>query len=565
MKLRSRITTDGLSRTPHRAFLRAMGLDDAAIGRPFIGVVTTDSEVTPCTLGLRAQAQHTKSAIVAHGGTPREFTTIAVSDGVSLNHAGMKFSLVSRELIADSVETVMRAHCYDALVGFAGCDKTLPGLMMAMVRCNVPSVFVYGGAAMPGRHRGRDISIQDTIEATGAVQIGAMELAELEQLERESVPTIGACAGQFTANTMAMVAEALGLALPGTTMAPAVDPQRSDDAKRAGVQVLELLRKSGPKPRDLVTRASLRNAAAIVAATGGSSNACLHLPAIAHEAGITLTLDEIAEVFDRTPLVGNLRPGGAYLARDVHVAGGVPTIVRELISAGVFDGTCLTVAGCTHAEAVAQAPPPDGRVIMPLARALSRTGGLRVLRGNLCADGAIVKVAGLQTRFFEGRARVFDCEEDCARAVADRRYEAGDVLVIRYEGPVGGPGMREMLAVTAAVYGQGMGEKVALITDGRFSGVTRGICIGHVSPEAAAGGAIALLREGDPVRIDLEARRVDVLLSDEELAARRAAWSSPPRRLAGTLQKYASLVGPSHRGAVTHAGAVEWPLEPAAT
>ena len=561
-RLRSRITVDGLDRTPHRAFLRAMGVDDAAMAKPFVGVVTTDAEVTPCTMGLRAQAAHAKAGVTETGGTPREFTTIAVSDGLSMNHQGMKFSLISRELIADSIEAVVRAHAYDALVGFAGCDKTLPGVMMGMVRCNVPSVFVYGGSAATGRWHGRDVSVLDSYEAVGAVMTGAMQADELDALERACLPTIGACAGQFTANTMAMVGEALGLALPGSTMAPALDPTRPALARHAGTTVMDILARGGPLPRELVTRASLENAAAVVAATGGSTNAALHLPAIAHEAGIRFTLDDVAAVFRRTPLIGDLRPGGRFHAKDVFAIGGVGVLLKELMRGGLVDGACPTVTGATLAQTVADAPAPDGAVVRPLERALLPTGGVAVLKGNLCPDGALLKVAGLKSLVFEGPARVFDDEEACAKAVAARQYRAGEVIVVRYEGPRGGPGMREMLGVTALIYGQGMGEQVALLTDGRFSGATRGMCIGYAGPEAAVGGPLALVRDGDLIRIDGAAGTIDLELPDAELAARRAAWRPPARpKLSGLLQKYAASVGPAHLGAVTHDGAVDWPVE----
>jgi dihydroxy-acid dehydratase len=563
-RLRSRITVEGLDRTPHRAFLRAMGLDDAAIARPFIGVVTTDAEVTPCTMGLRAQAAYAKAGIDASGGTPREFTTIAVSDGMSMNHQGMKFSLISRELIADSIEAVVRGHAYDGLVGFAGCDKTLPGVMMGMVRCNVPSVFVYGGSASTGRWRGRDVSVLDSYEGVGAVMTGTMAAAELDALERVCLPTIGACAGQFTANTMAMVAEALGIALPGSTMAPAVHDQRPALARQAGETVMAILARGGPLPRDLISRASLENAAALVAATGGSTNAALHLPAIAHEAGISFTLDDVAAVFRRTPLIGDLRPGGRFHAKDVFEIGGVGVLLKELIGGGHVDGSCPTVTGQSLAESVAAAPAPDGEVVRPLARALLASGGVTVLKGNLCPDGALLKVAGLKQLVFEGAARVFDDEEACSAAIQARRYQAGDVIIIRYEGPKGGPGMREMLGVTALIYGQGMGEQVALLTDGRFSGATRGMCIGYAGPEAALGGPLALVRDGDRIRIDGGAGTIELQVSDTELAARRAAWQPPARpKLSGLLQKYAASVGPAHLGAVTHDGAVVWPEEEA--
>jgi dihydroxy-acid dehydratase len=561
-KLRSRITTDGLDRTPHRAFMRAMGIDDAAMAKPFIGMVTTDAEVTPCTMGLRAQAAQAKDGVVAAGGTPREFTTIAVSDGIAMNHQGMKFSLISRELIADSIEAVMRAHCYDGLVGFAGCDKTLPGVMMGMVRVNAPGVFVYGGSALPGHWRGRDVSVLDSYEGVGAVMTGTMAESDLKTLEAACLPTIGACAGQFTANTMAMVSEALGLAPLGSAMLPAVHPLRPGVAQRAGEQVMAILRQSGPLPRDLVTRRSLANAAAVVAATGGSTNAALHLPAIAHEAGIRFTLADIGAIFCRTPLIADLRPAGTYHAVDVERVGGVAVILKELLRGGHIDGDAPTLTGRSLADELAAAPAPDGKVVRRLEAALLPSGGVVVLTGNLCPEGALLKVAGLRNPVFEGRARVFDSEEECMAVVAARRYAAGEVLVVRYEGPRGGPGMREMLGVTALIYGQGMGEQVALITDGRFSGATRGMCIGYAGPEAALGGPLALVLDGDPIRIDCGAGSIELQVAEDVLARRRAAWRPPARaKLSGLLQKYAAAVGPAHLGAVTHDGAVEWPRE----
>ncbi len=559
---RSRLTTDGLDRTPHRAFMRATGLDDAAIARPMIGVVTTQSDATPCTLPLAAQAEHAKAGIVAAGGTPRGFTAITVADSISMNHLGMRFSLISREIIADSIEAVMRGHCYDALVGYGGCDKNLPGIMMGMVRCNVPSVFVYGGAASPGIWRGREVTVLDAYEGVGAVMTGAMTPAELDELERACLPTVGACPGQFSANTMAMVSEALGLALPGSSMMPAVHPDRAALGRRAGETVMRLLNEGGPLPRDLVTRKSLENAAAIVAATGGSTNAALHLPAIAHEAGLRFTFDDIAEVFDRTPLLGDLKPGGRFLAKDVHGIGGTPVILRALLDGGYLHGDCLTVAGGTIADVARGAAAPDGNVVRGSNAAIAPDGGVVVLKGNLCPDGALLKVAGLKSVVFEGPARVFESEEEACDVVQARSYEPGCVIVIRNEGPKGGPGMREMLGVTALLYGQGMGEKVALLTDGRFSGATRGMCIGYACPEAAAGGAISLLRDGDIIRIDGAARSIDVKLGAAELAERRRANAGQsPRRLAGVLEKYAAVVGSAHLGAVTHSGAVEWPQD----
>jgi dihydroxy-acid dehydratase len=560
--LRSRITVEGPDRAPHRAFLRATGLDDDAIARPFVGVVSTHNDTTPCSMSLRPQADAARMGVAMAGGTPFEFTTVSVSDGISMNHRGMRMSLLSRELIADSIELVMRGHAYDALVGFAGCDKTLPGMMMAMVRLNCPSVFVYGGSMLPGSLDGRPVSAIDAYEAVGAMYAGKATEADLDAIERNCSPTIGSCPGQFTANTMAMVSEVLGLTLPGAAMLPAVYSERIALARKAGQTAMRLLRDGGPLPRELVTRKSLENACAAVAATGGSTNAGLHLPAIAHEAGIRFTLDDVAEVFQRTPLIADLQPGGRFLARDLHHVGGVATVVRALLDGGFLHGEALTLSGATLAEAHATAPAPDGTVVRTCGAPIHPSGGVVVLKGSLCPDGALIKIAGLRSLVFEGSARVFDCEEACTEAVRRRDYAEGDVLVIRNEGPRGGPGMREMLGTTALVYGQGMGEKVALLTDGRFSGATRGMCIGYASPEAAEGGPIGLLRDGDPIRIDCETRRIDLLVSDAELAQRRSDWQPrPQQRLAGALEKYARLVGPAHLGAVTHGGAVDWTRE----
>jgi dihydroxy-acid dehydratase len=562
-KLRSRITTDGIDRAPHRAFMRGMGLDDAAIARPFIGVVTTAGETTPCNGNLAEQAAFAHESIRAAGGTPRSFTTISVSDGISMNHQGMKCSLVSREIIADSIELVVRGHAYDGLVGFGGCDKNLPGIMMAMVRCNVPSVFVFGGTALVGSWHGQPVSILNTYEAVGAVMTGTMTMSELDELERVALPTIGSCPGQFTANTMAMVSEVLGLAPSGSAMMPAVFEGRRAIAERAGELVMDILARGGPLPRDLVTRKSLENACAVVAATGGSTNAALHLPAIAHEAGIRFTLEDVAAMFERTPLIGNLRPGGQYHAEDVHRVGGVPMIVKTLLEGGFLHGDTLTVTGETLADVSAAAPSPDGQVIRPATQPISPTGGVVVLKGNLAPDGALIKVAGLKSLVHQGPARVFESEEDCMAVIRRRAYAAGDVIVIRNEGPRGGPGMREMLGPTALIYGQGMGESVALVTDGRFSGATRGVCIGYVSPEAMVGGPIALIRDGDVIRIDAEQRRIDILVDAVELDRRRAAWKPRARAvpLAGVLEKYANQVGSAHLGACTHSGNLQWEVE----
>ncbi|MCY6382940.1 dihydroxy-acid dehydratase [Hoeflea prorocentri] len=559
-RLRSRITTDGIDRTPHRAFMRAMGLDDDAIAKPMVGVVSQKGETTPCNMTHYAQVEYAKTGVAMAGGTPREFTTISVSDGIGMNHEGMKFSLVSREIIADSIEAVVHGHAYDGLIGYGGCDKTLPGVIMGMVRCNVPSVFVYGGSALPGRHNGADVSVLNAYEAVGAVQTGTMTQDELTQLEEACKPTIGACAGQFTANTMAMVAEALGLTVPNSAMIPGVYSERQGVGHRAGALVMEMIERGGPLPRDIVTRKALENACAIVAATGGSTNTALHIPAIAHEAGITFTADDVAVVLHRTPFIGNLRPGGQYHAKDVYEIGGSHVVIKELIAHGFLHGDTLTVTGRTLAEEVADAPAPDGEVIRPVKDAIASSGGVVVLKGNLCPDGALLKVAGLKSKVFSGTARVFECEDDAVEAVHSGDYSEGQVLIVRNEGPVGGPGMREMLGLTALIYGQGMGEKVALLTDGRFSGATRGMCIGHAAPEAAAGGPLGLVQQGDRITIDGENATIELDVSDAELEKRRAAWTPPvSRHRGGLLQKYAATVGQAHEGAVTHAGNAQWP------
>ncbi len=559
--LRSRITVEGIDRVPHRAFMRAMGLDDAAMAKPMVGVVSMKGETTPCNMSHGPQAEEAKAGILAAGGTPREFTTISVSDGIAMSHEGMKFSLVSREIIADSIEAVVQAHAYDGFVGFGGCDKTLPGVIMAMVRCNVPAVFLYGGSSLPARHEGRDVTVLDAYEAVGAYLTGAMTEPDLDRFERAcSPPTVGACPGQFTANTMGMVAEAMGLTVPNSAMMPAVHSGRGAVAREAGRLVMALIRRGGPLPRDLVTRRSLENACAVVAATGGSTNAALHIPAIANEAGIAFDMDDVAAVFRRTPLIGNLKPGGLYNAKDVFDIGGTAVILRELVASGHLDGEVPTVTGRTLREEVESAPGPDGAVVRACRDALLPTGGVVVLKGNLCPDGALIKVAGLKTVVFEGPARVFESEDEAVVSVRARRYQEGEVLVIRNEGPKGGPGMREMLGVTALIYGQGMGERVALLTDGRFSGATRGICIGYASPEAALGGPLALVRTGDRIRIDAAVGTIDLLVDDAALAERRAAWRPrAPLHVSGALAKFARLVGPANRGAVTHEGGGVFP------
>ncbi len=549
--LPSRVTVEGLDRAPHRAFLRALGLSDADLEKPFVGVASADGRVTPCNALLGEFARAACAAVREAGGVPFDFASISVADSMSMNHGGMRYSLVSRELIADGVEAVARGHAYDALVAIAGCDKTLPGMMMAMTRLNLPAVFLYGGAALPGRWRGRDVTVLDAYEGVGAVLAGRMKETELAELERACLPTLGSCPGQFTANTMAMVSETLGLALPGSATLPAVSPERNEFALRSGALVLTLLKDGGPLPRDLVTRKSLENACAAVAATGGSTNAALHIPAIAHEAGIRFDLDDFARVAKRTPLIADLQPGGRFLAKDLHAAGGVYAVLKELLERGVLHGSCLTLSGVSLEKALSGHPGADGNVVRKIP--ISDSGGIVVLKGNLAPEGALIKVAGLKSLVFEGPARVFESEEECVAAVRNRKYKLGDVLVIRNEGPKGGPGMREMLGVTALLYGQGMGEKVALVTDGRFSGATRGMMIGYVSPEAASGGPIARVRNGDRIVIDASRGLISPDVSSSEL--RKRTPSIKKRNVSGVLEKYAAQVGSAFRGAVTHGGA----------
>lgn len=554
--LPSRHATEGPERAPHRSFFYAMGLDETDIGNPLVGVVSSWNEAAPCNIGLKWQAEKAKAAVRAHGGTPREFTTITVTDVTAMGHRGMKASLVSREIIADSVELTVRGHCYDALIGIAGCDKTLPGLMMAMLRLDVASVFLYGGSIMPGKYKGQDVSVLDVFEAVGAHATGKMTTEELTALEKVACPGSGACGGHYTANTMAYVSEAIGLALPGSASPPNTHEDRIVWAERVGEAVMRLV-KHGPRPRQIVTRKALENAAAVVAATGGSTNAALHLPSLANEAGIRFDLFDIDEIFRRTPLIADLKPGGRFLASDVHAIGGVPIILKALLDGGFLHGDCLTVTGQTMAENLAHITLPAGQeVVRPVSAPLYPSGGLVALKGSLAPDGAIVKVAGCKARSFSGPARVFESEEECMAAVMSRAYAAGDVLVIRNEGPAGGPGMREMLSTTSAIYGQGMGEAVALVTDGRFSGATRGLCVGHVGPEASLGGPIALVHDGDLITIDADAGVMDVAISDDELAARRAAWVPRVHDFqSGAIWRYAQTVGPARYGAVVHPGA----------
>ncbi len=556
--LPSRHVTEGPARAPHRSYYYAMGISEEEIAQPFVGVATCWNEAAPCNIALNRQAQAVKLGVKEGFGTPREFTTITVTDGIAMGHEGMRSSLASREAIADTVELTMRGHCYDAIVGLAGCDKSLPGMMMAMVRLNVPSVFIYGGSIMPGRFQGRDVTVQDVFEAVGRHQAGANSDEELRALEKVACPSAGACGGQFTANTMACVSEAIGLALLNSSGAPAPYESRDQYATASGLAVMELIEKN-IRARDVVTRRSLENAARVVACTGGSTNAGLHLPAIAHEAGIDFDLDDVCDIFRDTPYFVDLKPGGQYVAKDLYEAGGVPVVMKELRKAGLIHEDCMTASGRTLGEELDTVEGwADGKVIYPVEKPITKTGGVVGLKGNLAPEGAIVKVAGMSAdeQVFSGPARVFECEEDAFEAVKARSYKEGEVLVIRNEGPASGPGMREMLATTAALSGQGMGKKVALITDGRFSGATRGFCVGHVGPESARGGPIGKLQDGDVITIDAIKGTISVDVSDEEMEAR----TYTPRETiyaSGALWKYAQLVGPTRLGAVTHPGAKE--------
>ncbi len=555
-KLVSRYVTEGAKSAPHRSYYYAMGMSEEEIHQPLVGVATCWNEAAPCNIALSRQAQAVKKGVNEAGATPREFTTITVTDGIAMGHEGMRSSLVSREVIADSVELTMRGHCYDALVGLAGCDKSLPGMMMAMIRLNVPSVFMYGGTILPGKFRGKDVDVVNVFEAVGQHASGQMSDEDLHELECVACPSAGACGGQFTANTMACVSEAIGLALPNSAGAPAPYESRDEYADASGRAVVELI-KNGPRPRDIVTLRSLENAAAIVAATGGSTNAALHLPAMAHEAGLEFNLFDVAEIFKKTPYLANLRPGGKYVAKDLYDVGGVGIVLKELLDNGFIHGDCITVTGKTIADNLEGVKfPGDQDVVYPVKAPIHPTGGVVGLRGNLAPEGAIVKIAGLEELVFEGPARCFDGEDACFEAVQNKEYEEGDVIVLRYEGPRGGPGMKEMLSTTAALYGQGMGGKVALITDGRFSGGTRGFCIGHVGPEAGVGGPIGLLKDGDIISIDAEKGTLDVKVTDEELEKRKKNWVSRETNYrSGALWKFAQQVGPARDGAVTHPGA----------
>ena len=554
-KLPSRHVSVGVKSAPHRSMYHAMGLKKDDIEKPFVGVATTWNEAAPCNITLSRQAKSAKKGVKLAGGTPREFTTITVTDGIAMGHAGMKSSLISREVIADSIELTMRGHCYDALVGLAGCDKSLPGIMMVMLRLNVPSVFIYGGSILPGKFKGKDVTIVDVFEGVGKYSTGKMSKKDLDELESLACPSAGSCGGQFTANTMACVSEAIGLALPGSAGTPAVYETRDKFAVSSGEAVMNLL-KNNIRPRDIVTKKSLENAAVIVAASGGSTNAALHLPAIANEAGIKFTLEDVTNISKKTPYIADLKPGGKFVAKDLYEIGGVPILIKALLDGGLLHEDCLTVTGKTIAENHKDVKfPTNQKIIYTTSNPLNSSGGFVGLKGNLAPEGAIVKVAGMKRKTFTGKAKCFDDEKSALNAVLDKKIKAGDVVVIRYEGPRGSPGMPEMLSTTGAIYGQGLGEEVALITDGRFSGGTHGLSIGHVGPEAAIGGPIGLLKDGDTIIIDIEKGILNVQLTKEEIKSRREKWK--PKVIeytSGTLWKYAQTVGPAFKGAVTHPG-----------
>ncbi len=554
-KLPSRHTSLGPDRAPHRSFYYAMGETEQDVAKPFVGVVSTCNEAAPCNTALMRQAQSVKKGVKQFGGTPREFCTITVTDGIAMGHEGMKSSLISREIIADSAELTVRGHCYDALVGIAGCDKSLPGLMMSMLRLNVPSVFIYGGSILPGKYKGKDVTVVDVFEAVGKHSSGSMSSEELRELELVACPSAGACGGQFTANTMACVSEAIGLALPYSAGTPAPYEERDKYAFASGQTVMSLLEKN-IKPRDIVTKKSLENAATIVAATGGSTNAALHLPALANEIGVKFDLMDVAKIFRKTPYLADLKPGGKFVAKDMWEAGGVPMLLKTLFDGGFIHGDCMTVTGKTMKENLKDINfNTNQKVLREYNNPLSPDGGVVGLRGNLAPEGAIVKIAGLKKLQFTGKARCFNNEEDAMKAVQTKKYKDGDIIIIRYEGPKGGTGMREMLSTTGAIYGQGKGEKVALITDGRFSGATRGFCVGHVGPEAALGGPIALIKDGDIIDIDAKKGTINARLTKKQLASRKKKWKAKKSAFgSGTLWKYAQTVGPAYLGAPTHPG-----------
>ena len=554
---RSYLVTQGRDRSPNRGMLRALGMDDSDFTKPQIGIASSFNQITPCNMSLREVAAEVAMGIQAGGGFPMEFGTITVSDVISMGHEGMHFSLVSREVIADSVETVMQAERLDGMVTLAGCDKSIPAMMMAAARIDVASVLLYAGSLMPGKvfmddGREETVNIVTSFEAVGGHARGLVSDGELDRIERAVCPTAGTCGGMYTANTMASAAEAMGMALPGSSSPPAVDARRDMLARESGRAVIELIRR-GITTRDIITRESIDNAITVVMAMGGSTNAVLHLPAIAHEAGFELDIDDFQRISERTPLIADLKPFGEYLMFDLDRVGGVPVVMRMLLDAGLLHGDCLTVTGKTVAENLADIDPPgpDGRVVRPLTRPLAETGGITILSGSLAPEGAVVKIAGVPVERFEGTARVFEREEAAMTALANGTINAGDVVVVRYEGPKGGPGMREMLAITGAIKGAGLGKDVLLVTDGRFSGGTTGLCVGHISPEAVDGGPIGLVREGDRIVIDIPARTLDLLVDEAELARRRADFTPlPPRYERGVLAKYARLVGSASRGAV---------------
>ncbi len=555
--LPSRHVSLGPKSSPHRSYYYAMGMTEKEIYQPFVGIATCWNESAPCNISLSRQAQSAKKGVKDNTGTPREFTTITVTDGIAMGHEGMKSSLVSREIIADSIEVSMRGHCYDGLVGIAGCDKSLPGIMMAMLRLNVPAVFLYGGSILPGKHKNKEVTVQDVFEAVGEFDSNKITEDELCDLEKVACPSAGSCGGQFTANTMACVAEAIGLALPGSSSTPAPYESRDKFAYDSGIKVMDLINMQ-LKPRDIVNKKSLINAARIVACSGGSTNAALHLPALANEIGIDFDIMDVAKIFKETPYIADLKPGGKYLAKDLHDIGGVPIIMKALLDGGFLDGSCLTVTGKTLKENLSSINVDfdSQKIIFSTKNPISKTGGVVGLQGNLAPDGAIVNVAGLKSQKFVGKARCFDCEESAFDAVSKKQYEAGDVIVIRYEGPKGGPGMREMLATTAAIYGQGMGEKVALITDGRFSGATRGLCVGHISPEAMALGPIALIKNGDQIIIDAKKGIITLNVDEKILKARQKSIQKRKNNFgSGALWKFSQTVGSARFGAVTHPGA----------
>jgi len=554
MEISSRNVVEGPSRAPHRAMYKAMGLKDEDLGKPFIGVSHTGNEATPCNIHLGRLAQKAKQGVSDSGGTPREFATIAVSDGIAMGHEGMKSSLVSREIIADSIEVMVRAHQYDGLVGIAGCDKSLPGSMMAMARLNIPSVFVYGGTIMPGIYEGKQVTIQDVYEAVGSYEAGQLTLEALKNLENVACPNAGSCGGMYTANTMASISEAIGIALPGSASPPAEDPRREKMVYESGKVVLNLL-ENGIRPKDILTFEAFENAIVVANAIGGSTNAVLHLLALSREIGVKLALDDFERIRKKTPHIADMRPGGYYVMLDLDKIGGIPLLMKSLQKKNILNENAITVTGRTLKQNLDSMSLPfdvNQKVLKSIESPIRQTGTITILRGSLAPDGAVVKVAGIHTIEFRGKARVFDKEEDAFDVISKRGIKENDVVIIRYEGPKGGPGMREMLGVTAALAGQKLGEKVALVTDGRFSGATHGLMIGHVSPEAAVGGNIALVKEGDEIRINLEKNSIDIMVSESELAQRRKEWKPrKPNYEKGALAKYASLVTSASEGAIT--------------